>query len=237
MSEFSVGIAQERLVEINTRLSSRMQEISQQTGVPFAQLFTQEISRARSADVAETDEPDDADTVAIVPDTAPYAATEDVSVEAEQPVFAESGDGYAAIIENIADEYGVSPALVRAVIQAESDYDAELVSAAGAMGLMQLMPTTAEGLGVTDAFDPRQNVDGGVRYLLGQIIRFGGDIKTALAAYNYGPGGLTSRGIKDVNDPVQWAQLPEETKRYIDRIAALLASFGEGELLEKNFFA
>lgn len=91
-------------------------------------------------------------------------------------------------------EYGVDGDLIRAVIQMESGGKAHVVSSAGAMGLMQLMPSTAKMLGVEDAFDPEQNMDGGVRYLKMMLDRFNGDEKLALAAYHSGPGRVEQYG-------------------------------------------
>jgi len=91
-------------------------------------------------------------------------------------------------------EYGVDGDHIRAVIQMESGGKAHVVSSAGAMGLMQLMPSTAKMLGVEDAFDPEQNMDGGVRYLKMMLDRFNGDEKLALAAYHSGPGRVEQYG-------------------------------------------
>ena len=87
---------------------------------------------------------------------------------------------------------------------------------------MQLMPGTAEYLGVSNPFDPVQNIDGGVRYLQNLLTRFNGNIDLALAAYNWGPARIESGGITDLNDPVQFAKLPAETRRYIERIRQYL---------------
>ncbi|MCL2740494.1 MAG: lytic transglycosylase domain-containing protein [Oscillospiraceae bacterium] len=91
-------------------------------------------------------------------------------------------------------KHGVEQALIRAVIRQESAFNPRCISHSGAQGLMQLMPDTARWLGVTDPFDVRQNVDGGVRYLRDQISTFGGDIDLSLAAYNAGPGPVLQYG-------------------------------------------
>jgi soluble lytic murein transglycosylase-like protein len=98
---------------------------------------------------------------------------------------------YNSLIQNAAAQYNLSPTLLTAVIQAESGGNPNAVSSAGAQGLMQLMPTTAASLGVTNPFDPAQNINAGARYLSSLISQYG-DVGTALAAYNWGPGNVTS---------------------------------------------
>lgn len=93
---------------------------------------------------------------------------------------------YNPIIHKAADAYKIDPALIKAVIMAESRYNPNAVSKRGARGLMQLMPATAESLGVTDLFNPKDNIFGGALYLKTLIDKFNGDIKLALAAYNAG---------------------------------------------------
>lgn len=92
------------------------------------------------------------------------------------------------IVSKASEQHDVDPALVKAVIMAESSYNPRAVSPKGAVGLMQLMPDTAQSLGVSNSFNPEQNVQGGTKYLKKLIDRFDGDIKSALAAYNAGPG-------------------------------------------------
>jgi soluble lytic murein transglycosylase-like protein len=90
------------------------------------------------------------------------------------------------IILQEAGRHEIDPALVKAIIMAESGYNPNAISEKGAKGLMQLMPSTAQALGVEDAFNPQQNISGGVRYFKKLVNRFDGDIKLALAAYNAG---------------------------------------------------
>jgi soluble lytic murein transglycosylase-like protein len=115
---------------------------------------------------------------------------------------------YEPIIRDASKAYGVEPELIRAVIRAESNFRNESTSPKGAMGLMQLMPATAKDLGVRDAYDPRENIMGGTRYLKGLLDRYRGDVPTALAAYNWGMGNVERNPEK----------LPRETRVYIDRI-------------------
>jgi hypothetical protein len=90
------------------------------------------------------------------------------------------------IILQEANRYKVDPCLVKAIIMAESGYNPKAISKRGAKGLMQLMPSTAEALGVEDIFNPEQNISGGIRYFKQLVNKFDGDLKLALAAYNAG---------------------------------------------------
>jgi soluble lytic murein transglycosylase-like protein len=101
---------------------------------------------------------------------------------------------YAAEIDAAAARHGLDPALLRALIRAESNFDPNAGSHAGAQGLAQLMPGTARALGVTNPFDPAQSVEGGAKYLRRQLDAFGGDPRLALAAYNAGPGAVSRYG-------------------------------------------
>ena len=112
-------------------------------------------------------------------------------------------------IQKAANKYNLSPGLIKGVIRAESNFQVDALSRAGAQGLMQLMPATAKELGVTKPFDIDQNIDGGSRYLRKMLDSFGGDVKLALAAYNAGPG--TVRKYTG-NVPYQ------ETIKYINRV-------------------
>lgn len=99
-----------------------------------------------------------------------------------------------AIFQKAADTYDVPVELLKAVGKAESNFNPDAVSHCGAMGIMQLMPATAKSLGVTDAFDPEQNIMGGAKYLSDKLKSYDGDITLALAAYNAGPGNVAKYG-------------------------------------------
>ncbi len=98
------------------------------------------------------------------------------------------------LLEQTAERHQIDPALVRAVVAVESAWDPQAVSPKGAMGLMQLMPERAALLGVSDPFDPEQNLDAGVRHLRELLERYDGNLELALAAYNAGPGAVDRNG-------------------------------------------
>lgn len=133
---------------------------------------------------------------------------------------------YEDLIQVASAKYGVPADLIKAVIDTESSFNPNTVSSAGAKGLMQLMDGTANGLGVSNPFDPAQSIDGGVRYLSYQLQRFGGQEKMALAAYNAGPGRVQKLGVSnDAELMANLSQLPKETQDYIYKIERARAQF------------
>lgn len=139
-----------------------------------------------------------------------YACDPDSKVDwRKTPLFLKP---YRREIQTAAREFDVDPALVRAVIHAESAFNPKALSPKGAQGLMQLMPGTAQELGVGDAMAAAENIRGGVNYLARMLSRFNGDIRLATAAYNAGPGAVTRyKGVPPY----------AETKAYVERVGIL----------------
>lgn len=110
------------------------------------------------------------------------------------PILSASQDKIAKMVEFSARQHGIDPKLALAVANTESGLVPDVVSSAGAVGVMQLMPETAHGLGVRNINDPRENIDGGVRYLKQMLDLFNGDVTKAVAAYNAGPEAVKNYG-------------------------------------------
>ena len=136
----------------------------------------------------------------ITPDEVPYPEAPSIALTASATAWTAAARvplearPFAALIETVSLKHGIDPALVHAVIEAESNYRPTAQSHVGARGLMQVMPSTARDLGVKSArllFDPKQNVEAGVKYLKVLLERFDGDLPTAIAAYNAGPGAVS----------------------------------------------
>jgi soluble lytic murein transglycosylase-like protein len=130
-------------------------------------------------------------------------------------------DGVDQLVREAADRHKVDPALVRAVIETESNWNPGAYSRKGAIGLMQLIPTTAIRFGASDAFNPKQNVDAGVRYLKTLLERYNGNLDLALAAYNAGEGAV---------DRAHGIPAYRETRNYVQRVQNAYYRPGSGRL-------
>ncbi|MDR2349524.1 MAG: lytic transglycosylase domain-containing protein [Deltaproteobacteria bacterium] len=115
---------------------------------------------------------------------------------AQKPTFDKKSKNYEEIIQEIAGKHEVSPALVKAVIQAESRFNSQAVSSQGAVGLMQVLPSTARSVGVRSPLIPKENITAGVKYLKVLLKEFGDEEYLAIAAYNCGPDMIRRHGNK-----------------------------------------
>ena len=132
------------------------------------------------------------------------------------PIKSQSPTSFENIIKSASKHYGVEEGLIKAVIKMESNFNPTAVSRTGARGLMQLMPGTAAGLGVRNSFDPEQNIMAGTRFLRDMLDRYNGNVDSALAAYNWGPGNV---------DKSRGAFLPRETKEYLVKVKKYYAQY------------
>ncbi len=121
---------------------------------------------------------------------------------------------YDKYFKEAALKYDVSESLLKAIAKAESNFNAKAVSSAGAMGVMQLMPATAEGLGVDNPYDPKQNIMGGAKCIASKLKEFKGDVRTALAAYNAGSGAVRRYG-----------GIPSYCKSYVNKVLSYKEAF------------
>lgn len=123
-----------------------------------------------------------------------------------------------AIVQKYANQYGIDPKLVSALIYEESGYQTNATSSAGAKGLMQLMPSVCQQFGVSNPYDPEQNIEGGVKLLNYLMNYYNNDLGMALMAYSVGTGTVASRGVTSINDLYK---MPAETRNYIKKLSAL----------------
>jgi soluble lytic murein transglycosylase-like protein len=184
------------------RIQSRISELESRRQPAPATRFSETVARAEPRST-----PAESVRAAWAGGLGPHAAT--------APTSGGSG-AFSPLIAAAAARHHVDPALVQAVVSAESGGDPQATSPAGAMGLMQLMPGTARSLGVADPYDPSQNVEAGTRYLADLTRRFG--LEKGIAAYNAGPGAVARH---DGVPPYR------ETKAYVQKVLRLYGQFSE----------
>jgi soluble lytic murein transglycosylase-like protein len=140
-----------------------------------------------------------------------------------RPAFSIDRDGAEKLVREAADRHNVDPALVRAVIQTESNWNSSAISRRGAVGLMQLMPGTAQRFGVNEFYNPQQNVEAGVKYLKTLLERYDGNLDLALAAYNAGEGAV---------DRAHGIPAFRETRNYVQKVQSAYRRPGSGRLAD-----
>jgi soluble lytic murein transglycosylase-like protein len=155
------------------------------------------------------------------PRTTIYMTGEISFLGKNRPAVSLDRDGVEKLVREAAERHHVDPALVRAVIETESHWNPAAMSRKGAAGLMQLIPTTAQRFGVNDAFNPKQNVDAGVKYLRLLLERYNGNLDLALAAYNAGEGAV---------DRAHGIPAYRETRNYVQRVQDAYFRPGSGRL-------
>ena len=146
----------------------------------------------------------------------PAAAPTPAAAAPATATTAGESSAYAPLIEQAAARYGLDPAVLSGLIQQESGFDPSARSSAGALGLTQLMPSTAASLGVAEPLDPAQSIEGGARYLSQLLHQFAGNTADALAAYNAGPGAVQ-----------QYGGVPpySETQQYVTKVLGYAAAY------------
>jgi soluble lytic murein transglycosylase-like protein len=150
-----------------------------------------------------------------------YLPAESTFMGASHPAMSIDRDGAEKLVKEAAERHNVDPALVRAVIETESNWNPTAYSRKGAGGLMQLIPTTAQRYGANDVFNPQQNVDAGVRHLKGLLERYNGNLELALAAYNAGEGAV---------DRAHGIPAFRETRNYVQKVQDAYFRPGSGRL-------
>lgn len=155
------------------------------------------------------------------PHTTIYLPAESSFLGPNHPALSIDRDGTEKLIREAADRHNVDPALVRAVIQTESNWNPTAFSRKGAEGLMQLIPTTAQKYGARDLFNPQQNIDAGVSHLKWLLQRYNGNLDLALAAYNAGEGAV---------DKAHGVPAFRETRNYVQKVQDAYFRPGSGRV-------
>lgn len=179
-------------------------ENSNTTGVTYKDPVTGKTVRYVDVAKGQKDNPEETEAAR---KTSAYTYTADSAASMKKTKY----DEY---FKQAAKKYNVSESLLKAIAKAESNFNAKDVSSAGAMGVMQLMPDTAKGLGVEDPFDPKQNIMGGAKCIALKLKEFKGNVRLALAAYNAGSGAVRRTG-----------GVPSQCQVYIKRVLSYKEAF------------
>ncbi len=203
-----------RISEIQQRISALSQPAAAPAD-PAAQTFDKTLTAAQAGTAPSAGATLPGSTSGVAPPPASLGPLP-VSPNAANvvPISASAPGDYAPLIQKYAAQNGLAPGLVKAVIQTESGGNPRSVSGAGAMGLMQLMPENVKDAGISDPFDPEQNIAAGTKQLAGLLSQYHGDLDLALAGYNAGPGNVRKYG-----------GVPPftETQNYIHRVKAAMS--------------
>ena len=204
------------------QLQALLEQVEQGPSVAASKTFASALDAAQ-ADISTANAyPTSATPTTVAYDSTPTTATNDsipttAAYDSATPAGAsDGGSTYAPLIERAAARYGLDPALLSGLIEQESGFDPTASSSAGALGLTQLMPSTAASLGVSEPLNPAQSIEGGARYLSQLLHQFGGNTANALAAYNAGPGAVA-----------QYGGVPPypETQQYVAKVLGYAASY------------
>ena len=160
---------------------------------------------------------------AMKPRASIYLPSESSLTGRDRPAMSIDRDGTEKLVREAADRHRVDPALIRAVIETESNWNPRAYSHKGAGGLMQLIPTTAQRFGAYDVFNPQQNIDAGVKYLKTLLERYNGNLDLALAAYNAGEGAV---------DRAHGIPAYRETRNYVQKVQDAYFRPGSGRLAD-----
>lgn len=200
------------------RIQARMSEIKEKSNkvmqkpALFAAMLEEKLGITQTATVSNAATQNDSFTSSSAAQSADTQATGSASQK-----LLEQAQPYMDIIQTASEKYNIPVNLILGVIKSESDFNTNCVSNTGAKGLMQLMPENCTEDGVTDVYDPAQNINAGTAEISRFISKYNGDVKLALAAYNTGPGNLAKRNVTS-SQSTEYQTVPQIVREYVDRV-------------------